>query len=115
VAAFVEDIEERGLQEKIMLVATGEMGRTPAINKTGGRGHWARLAPLLLYGGGLEGGRVIGRSDRQGGEPTRDGCGPSHLISTILRTVFNPGELRLRPDAPREVLALSQKPPIPGL
>ena len=115
VAAFVEDLEERSLQEKIMLVATGEMGRTPAVNKTGGRGHWARLAPLLLYGGGLEGGRVIGRSDRQGGEPARDGCGPSHLISTILRTVFNPGQLRLRPDAPREVLALSQKPPIPGL
>ena len=98
-----------------MLVATGEMGRTPSINKSGGRGHWARLAPLLLYGGGLEGGRVIGRSDRQGGEPAVDGCGPSHLISTILHTVFNPGKLRIKPDAPREVLALSEKPPIPGL
>ena len=115
VAAFVEDVEDRGLKDKIMLVATGEMGRTPKINKNGGRDHWARLAPLLLYGGGLEGGRVIGRSDRQGGEPARDGCGPSHLISTILRTVFDPGKLRLRPDAPREVLALSEKPPIPGL
>ena len=115
VAAFVEDIEERGLADKIMLVATGEMGRTPSINKSGGRGHWARLAPLLLYGGGLEGGRVIGRSDRQGGEPAVDGCGPSHLISTILHTVFNPGKLRIMPDVPREVLALSEKPPIPGL
>ena len=115
VAAFVEDIEERGLADKIMLVATGEMGRTPSINKSGGRGHWARLAPLLLYGGGLEGGRVIGRSDRQGGEPAVDGCGPSHLISTILHTVFNPGKLRIKPDTPREVLALSEKPPIPGL
>ena len=115
VAAFVEDTEERGLSDRILLVATGEMGRTPKINKNGGRDHWARLAPLLLYGGGLEGGRVIGRSDRQGGEPVVDGCGPSHLISTILHTVFNPGKLRLRPDAPREVLALTEKPPIPGL
>ncbi|MEE3052956.1 MAG: DUF1501 domain-containing protein [Planctomycetota bacterium] len=115
VAAFVDDTEERGLSDRILLVATGEMGRTPKINKNGGRDHWARLAPLLLYGGGLEGGRVIGRSDRQGGEPVVDGCGPSHLISTILHTVFNPGKLRIKPDAPREVLALSEKPPIPGL
>ena len=98
-----------------MLVATGEMGRTPKINKNGGRDHWARLAPLLLYGGGLEGGRIIGRSDRQGGEPAVDGCDPSHLISTILHTVFDPGKLRIKPDAPREVLALSEKPPIPGI
>jgi|ETNmetMinimDraft_18_1059904.scaffolds.fasta_scaffold00203_13 hypothetical protein len=115
VSAFVEDVEDRGLEDRIMLVATGEMGRTPKINKNGGRDHWARLAPLLLYGGGLEGGRIIGRSDRQGGEPAVDGCDPSHLISTILHTVFDPGKLRIKPDAPREVLALSEKPPIPGI
>ena len=93
VAAFIRDCEARGLSDKILLVCCGEMGRTPKINKRGGRDHWARLAPLLLYGGGLEGGRVIGRSDRQGGEPAVDGCGPSHLISTILHTVFDVGKL----------------------
>ena len=35
-----------------MLIATGEMGRTPRINKNGGRHHWGRIAPLLIYGGG---------------------------------------------------------------
>ncbi|NIP98335.1 MAG: DUF1501 domain-containing protein, partial [Akkermansiaceae bacterium] len=64
VAAFIEDCEARGLGEKILLVCTGEMGRTPKLNKRGGRDHWARLAPLLLYGGGMDGGRVIGESTR---------------------------------------------------
>ena len=55
VTAFVEDLEARGLREKIMLVCAGEMGRTPKINKRGGRDHWSKLAPLLMYGGGLRG------------------------------------------------------------
>ena len=46
VAAFIDDVEARGLDDKILLVATGEMGRTPRINRNGGRDHWARLAPL---------------------------------------------------------------------
>ncbi len=97
VAAFIEDTEARGLSDKILLVATGEMGRTPRLNKTGGRDHWAKLAPLLLYGGGLPAGKVVGRSTRDGGEPDSDACATPNLISTILHTVFDVGQLRLRP------------------
>ncbi|HLQ46157.1 MAG TPA: DUF1501 domain-containing protein, partial [Planctomycetaceae bacterium] len=53
VSAFLEDLEARGLSEKILLVCCGEMGRTPRINNRGGRDHWGNLAPLLLSGGGL--------------------------------------------------------------
>ena len=53
VSAFLEDVEARGLSDEILLVASGEMGRTPRINKNGGRDHWGNLAPLLLAGGGL--------------------------------------------------------------
>ena len=115
VAAFVEDLEARGLQDKIMLVATGEMGRTPRINKNGGRDHWARLAPLLLHGGGLGGGQVIGQSTRDGGEPATDSLTPKHLVSTILRTVFDVGQLRLVPGVPSEINRLLSADPIPGL
>ncbi len=115
VAAFVEDVEARGLRDKILLVATGEMGRTPRINKRGGRDHWSRLTPLLLYGGGIEGGRVIGRSDSRGGEPVTEPITPKHLISTILRTTLDLGQLRLNVSAPRDVLQLIQAEPIPGL
>ena len=45
-SAFIEDLEARGLSEKILLVVTGEMGRTPKINKNGGRDHWGNLTPL---------------------------------------------------------------------
>ncbi|MFP6603440.1 MAG: DUF1501 domain-containing protein [Pirellulaceae bacterium] len=115
VAAFVQDLEARGLQDKIMLVASGEMGRTPKINKRGGRDHWARLAPLLLYGGGLAGGNVIGQSTRDGGEPATENLTPKHLISTILQTVFDVGQLRVTPGVPPQILKLADADPIPGL
>ena len=46
------------------------MGRTPRINKNGGRDHWGNLGPLLLAGGGLKMGQVIGQSAANGGDPT---------------------------------------------
>ncbi len=115
VAALIEDIEARGLQDKILLVATGEMGRTPKINKRGGRDHWARLAPLLLYGGGIDGGKVIGRSDSRGGEPGSDAFNQKHLISTILNTLVNLSELRLDPQAPPQLTQLLSHDPIQGV
>ena len=115
VAAFIRDCEARGLSEKILLVCCGEMGRNPRLNKRGGRDHWSRLAPLLLYGGGMGGGKVIGQSDKQGGEPNSKPYGPSHLISTILRTVMDPGQVRLIPGLPQEVNQLLNHAPIDGL
>lgn len=115
VAAFIRDCEARGLSDKILLVCCGEMGRTPRINKRGGRDHWARLAPLMLYGGGMGGGKVIGQSDKQGGEPNSTPYNPGHLISTILRTMIDPGELRLLPGIPQEVTQLLDHEPISGL
>ena len=112
VAAFIEDIEARGLQDEIMLVACGEMGRTPRINSRGGRDHWSRLAPLLIYGGGTSGGQVIGQSTRDGAEPAADNLTPENLISTIMHTVFDIAELRLQPEVPSKLLALSDPPPI---
>jgi len=115
VAAFIRDCEARGLSDKILLVCCGEMGRTPKINKRGGRDHWARLAPLLLYGGGMGGGRVIGQSDKHGGEPNSKPYDPGHLISTILRTMIDPGQLRLIPSIPQEISQLLDHAPIDGL
>jgi len=114
VAAFIADVEARGLQDKILLVCTGEMGRTPKINKNGGRDHWAKLAPLLLYGGGIPEGQVIGRSTRDGGEPLGDNLTPKHLISSILHTTCDVGLLRLQPGL-NAVAQLAEHKTIPGL
>ena len=115
IAAFVNDVEERGLSDDIMLVCSGEMGRTPKINSRGGRDHWSKLAPLLVYGGGTRGGQIIGQSTRDGGEPVDDPITPKHLISTIMHTLFDVGQLRLVSGIPEEVTRLTAADPIPGL
>jgi hypothetical protein len=112
VAAFIEDVEARGLEDKILLVCCGEMGRTPRISRNGGRDHWAKLAPLMFYGGGSRGGRVIGQSTRDGGEPATDHFTPQNLVSTILHTVFDVGQLRLMPRL-GAVARLAETSPIP--
>jgi uncharacterized protein (DUF1501 family) len=109
-------VEQRGLSEKILLVACGEIGRTPRINKAGGRDHWANLAPLLLAGGGLKMGQVIGQSHRDAGEPLTEPIRPKNLIATILHTLFDMGELRIVPGVPREIAqTMTGWEPIGGL
>jgi hypothetical protein len=68
-SALIEDLSQRGLYEKTILVVTGEFGRTPKINTSGGRDHWPHVYSFLMGGGGIPGGRVIGESDEQGGYP----------------------------------------------
>jgi uncharacterized protein DUF1501 len=114
-AAFLEDVESRGLSEKILLVACGEMGRSPRINAKGGRDHWGNLAPLLLAGGGLPMGRVIGQSTRNGGEPATEPVTNRHLVSTIMHSLFDIGQLRVQRGLPRELQQVTEWPPIPGL
>jgi uncharacterized protein (DUF1501 family) len=104
VAAFLADIEARGLSDKILLIVTGEMGRSPRIGGNGGRDHWGNLTPLLMAGGGLKMGQVIGQSDRQAGNPATERYTPRHLLGTVMETMFNVGEVRLMSDLPRDVV-----------
>ena len=104
VSAFIEDVEARGLSDRILLVCCGEMGRTPKLNKNGGRDHWPKLAPLLLYGGGQTHGQVIGQSTKDGGQPASNPLEPKNLLATIVPTLFDVGTARLMPGLPREVL-----------
>jgi len=115
VSAFLEDVEARGLSEKILLICCGEMGRTPKINKNGGRDHWANLAPLLLAGGGLKMGRVIGQSNRQGAEPSSQPVTIKNVVATVMHTLFDVGSLRVQRSLPRGFVSLIDWQPIPGL
>ena len=103
VSAFIEDCEQRGLSDDILLVCVGEMGRTPKINAKGGRDHWGRLAPMMLYGGGITDGQVIGKSTRDGGDPVGTPQTPDDLMATIFHTLFDYGQARLITDLPTEV------------
>ncbi|HAL14450.1 MAG TPA: DUF1501 domain-containing protein, partial [Planctomycetaceae bacterium] len=116
VSAFIEDCEARGLSDDILLVTTGEMGRTPRINKNGGRDHWGRLTPLMLYGGGMTHGQVIGQSTRDGGEPLSGAVNSDNLVATILHSLFDIGELRLEQSLPTALVRYATTgSPIPGL
>ena len=115
-SAFLDDVKERGLDNQILLVVCGEMGRTPKINAKGGRDHWPTLAPLLLAGGGFKMGQVIGKSDAQAGRPVTTPVTPADLISTVLRTLLDPTKLRLFPNIRADLLRrIEQGEPIPGL
>ena len=110
VSAFIEDVEARGLSEKILLVCCGEMGRNPVINKNGGRDHWGKLAPLILYGGGLKTGQVIGHSDRKGGEPASNPVLMENLTATLLHSLLDPGEVRLVDGLSNDVVTTMTSP-----
>ena len=110
VSAFIEDVERRGLSDKILLVCCGEMGRNPVINKKGGRDHWGKIAPLLVYGGGLTMGQVIGRSDSRGGEPASAPVTMENLTSTILHSLLDIGQVRLMEGVSNEVLTAMTAP-----
>ncbi|MFN0053151.1 MAG: DUF1501 domain-containing protein [Planctomycetales bacterium] len=114
--AFLDDVQERGLSDKILLVCCGEMGRTPQINNNGGRDHWGNLAPLLLTGGRIKAGQVIGQSNRNAGEPATEPVRIPNLVATIMHTLFDVGELRVTRGVPNEVIrAATAAEPIPGL
>lgn len=116
VSAFLEDINERGLGDDVLLVVTSEMGRSPKLNSNGGRDHYGKLTSLLLAGGGLPMGQVIGESDATAAEPATEAFGPANLLGTIMRTLFDVGELRLVNKLPERLVAyISDSKPIRGL
>ena len=110
VSAFIEDVESRGLSEKILLVCCGEMGRNPVMNKNAGRDHWGKIAPLLIYGGGLKMGQVIGRSNKNGGEPASSPILMENLTATILQSLLDMKEVRVMDGLSNDVLTAMTVP-----
>ena len=115
VSAFLADLEARGLAEKVLLVITGDFGRTPTINKSGGRDHYPRLCTLAFAAGGLGRGQIIGSASRKNDAPATDPIGPANLLSTVLHAQFDIGQMRLDPGVPRELARLAETPPIAEL
>ena len=116
VSAFIGDLAERGLLEKTLLVITGDFGRTPKVNKKGGRDHWARLCTLAFAGGGLPGGAVIGRADHRNGEPADHPVSPKDMMGTIFHTLFDMGKLRVARGLPQQLIQqMEDMKPISGL
>jgi hypothetical protein len=83
-ASLLDDLAQRGLLDETLVVATGEFGRTPRVKNDGGRDHWPQCYSLLMAGGGIKGGLVYGRSDKNGAYPASDPVEPREILLTIL-------------------------------
>ncbi len=82
--ALIADLESRGLLDETLVVAIGEFGRTPKINRQGGRDHWGNVFSFVMAGAGVSGGQVFGASDKQGAYPAVDPIRPHDLTATIF-------------------------------
>ncbi|MCZ6709080.1 MAG: DUF1501 domain-containing protein [Gammaproteobacteria bacterium] len=85
--ALVEDLHERGMDKDVSVIAWGEFGRTPKINKNAGRDHWPRVCSALLAGGGMRTGQVIGGTDRLGGEAAERPVTFQEVFATIYHNL----------------------------
>ena len=92
VSALITDLHQRGLDKDVSVVVWGEFGRTPTINKDGGRDHWPRVSCAMLAGGGMKMGQVIGATDRLGGEAVERPVQFGEVFSTLYHNLgIDPG------------------------
>ncbi|MBX9654496.1 DUF1501 domain-containing protein [bacterium] len=87
VSALLEDLANRGLLDSTMVCQLAEFGRTPKVNPAGGRDHWPQCWTMLFAGGGVKGGRVVGKSDEIGAYPAERPVEPGEVIATIYKSL----------------------------
>jgi hypothetical protein len=83
VATLIEDLDERGLLDSTMVIALGEFGRTPQINKDSGRDHWSNAMSVLFAGGKTPGGQAVGATDKKGFAAVERVLSPENFVSTV--------------------------------
>jgi len=115
VAAFVRDVHARGLNDNILLVITGEFGRTPKVNRNSGRDHWAPLSTLALSGGGLRMGQAVGESAPKVDVPRTRAITPQDLMATVFSVLGVDRSLQFNNQAGRPVYMLETGRPIGDL
>ncbi len=114
-AALLDDLHQRGLARRVLLVVLGEFGRTPKINKQAGRDHWHHCYSVLLSGGGTRPGVVLGSSDRVGAYPARGPVvTPADLCATVYHCLGIDPRREMTDQAGRP-LPLSRGEPVRGL
>jgi uncharacterized protein (DUF1501 family) len=93
VGGLLDDLQDRGLMEKVLVVVMGEFGRTPRLN-TGqpgipvpGRDHWGNACSVLLAGGGLRGGQIVGATNAKAEHPVRRALKPADVLATVYHVL----------------------------
>jgi hypothetical protein len=109
-STLLTDLADRGLLEDTLVVCLGEFGRSPRINREGGRDHWPKAQSVVLAGAGTRAGSVYGVTDSSGGLPADRPVTPPDLAATILYLLGVPADLELRDRAKRPLRACNGTP-----
>lgn len=86
-SALLEDLTARGMLDDTLVCNLAEFGRTPRVNPAGGRDHWPQCYTVYFAGGGVKGGRVVGRSDPIGGVPAERPANPAQVVATVYHSL----------------------------
>ena len=86
-SALIEDLSQRGMLDNTLVCNLAEFGRTPRVNPAGGRDHWPQVWTVYFAGGGVKGGRVVGRSDAIGGVPAERPVDPGEIVATVYHSL----------------------------
>lgn len=112
VATLIEDLDQRGLLESTLVIALGEFGRTPQINRDAGRDHWSNSMSVLFAGAGAPGGQAVGATDVRGYSPVGRTHSPENFASTVyLKLGIDPGKILYTPQG-RPTHLVSEAEPI---
>jgi hypothetical protein len=115
VSALIEDLHQRGMLDDVLVVITGEFGRTPKINRSAGRDHWGRLCTLALAGGGLRMGQVVGESSPRIEVPATTAIGPQDVMATVMHMFGIDPRIQFVNNAGRPVYMVEDGRPIEEL
>jgi hypothetical protein len=100
VAALIDDLKQRGMLDSTLVLVLGEFGRTPQINKDGGRDHWSSAMSVMFAGGGTPGGQVVGATDKKGYAAVERVLSPENFASTVYTKLgIDPGKILYAPNA----------------
>jgi len=86
-SALLEDLFARGMLDSTLVASLAEFGRTPKVNPTGGRDHWPQCWSVAFAGGGVKGGRSVGKSDEIGAYPAEKPVQPKEIVATIFHAL----------------------------
>ncbi|MBX3397115.1 MAG: DUF1501 domain-containing protein [Gemmataceae bacterium] len=114
-AALLGDLKTRGLLESTFVLFLTDFGRTPKINKAGGRDHWGPAGSIFFAGGGVKGGQVIGGTDKSGAYPTGVSYSPGDVAATLYAAVGIDQETTLYNRQNQPLAMLPAGAPIPGV
>lgn len=109
---LLDDLVDRGLYERVLVLVWGEFGRTPKLNAGGGRDHWGRGSFALLGGAGLRGGVVVGATTPDGGEPRDRPIWPEDVLATVYRVLGIDPDTELIDPLGRPIKVLASGKPI---